>query len=82
MSELNVSQIKEDKEALSEECKSLEFQLTTERKKVERLVWALSDVTELYCKLINSGDAGFWNPEDDEAIKKAIELLSEIKGEK
>lgn len=41
------------------------------------LVEALKAVTALWCDLVNSGDAGNWNPEEDEPIMLARKALKE-----
>ena len=48
----------------------------------KRLREALLNMTERYCDLINSGDAGNWNPEDDQPVISARLALSEMDGEK
>ena len=41
----------------------------------QELAKALQGMLELYCDLINCGDAGNWNPEEDNAVIKARESL-------
>lgn len=39
---------------------------------------ALRNITERYCDLVNSGDAGHWNPEKEKeviAARKAMETI-------
>lgn len=43
------------------------------------LVEALEGVTELWCDLVNSGDAGNWNPETDEPIIASRKVLEKVK---
>jgi hypothetical protein len=38
---------------------------------IARLRAALIEVVDLYCSLVNSGDAGFWDPEKVDEIKHA-----------
>ena len=38
---------------------------------IERLREALVAMTKHYVRLVNSGDAGFWNPEDEDVVKQA-----------
>lgn len=40
------------------------------------LVAALKGVTDLYTSLVHSGDAGFWDPEEEEPIVAAREALA------
>ena len=42
---------------------------------------ALEEITNYYCRLVNSGDCGFWNPEDDEEVKAARAALRAADGE-
>lgn len=46
------------------------------------LLEALKDVTELYVSLVNSGDAGFWNPEEQKEIQAARAAIAKATGEK
>jgi hypothetical protein len=46
-------------------------ELTTQQK-------ALKDMTEHYVALINSGDTGNWNPEDEDVVKKARAAMGKI----
>jgi len=41
----------------------------------DRMRAALSAVTKLYCDIANSGDAGFWNPEQVPEIMEARAAL-------
>lgn len=36
-----------------------------------QLLEALQEITEMYCAMINSGDCGNWNPEEDKEVTKA-----------
>lgn len=41
---------------------------------------ALEQFMEEYVELVNSGDAGFWNPEDEDKVKVARAAISKAKG--
>jgi hypothetical protein len=41
---------------------------------------ALEQFVEEYVELVNSGDAGFWNPEDEDKVKFARAAISKAKG--
>ena len=43
----------------------------------EKMREALEFFLDTWLRLVESGDAGFWNPEDDECVKKARAALSE-----
>jgi hypothetical protein len=43
------------------------------------LVAALQDMTDHYVRLIDSGDAGSWNPRDEPVVQRALAALSAIK---
>lgn len=48
-----------------------------------RLRFALIAVTEEYCQLANSGDAGFWNPEEVPSVilaRAALNITSQKGG--
>ena len=40
------------------------------------LVAALREITERYVDLVNSGDCGFWEPEDEKPVKAARVALA------
>ena len=40
---------------------------------------ALEDLLEHYVALVKSGDAGFWNPEHEEVVMNAREVLQRRK---
>lgn len=40
------------------------------------LVAALREITERYVDLVNSGDCGFWEPEDEKPVKAARAALA------
>ena len=42
----------------------------------DALVAALKEITEHYCALVNSGDAGSWDPEGDDEVKHARSALA------
>ena len=42
---------------------------------------ALSKLAELYAELVNSGDCGSWDPEEDEPMKAARAALAKARGE-
>ena len=42
---------------------------------IKELLKALEDVTELYCNLVRSGDAGTWDADTEPEISNAKELL-------
>ena len=46
--------------------------------KATRLEAALIGMTERYCDLVNSGDAGFWNPEEEPEVIAARAALVTI----
>lgn len=46
------------------------------------LVEALRAMTDHYAELINSGDAGFWNPEDEQPVIKARALIAKHTADK
>jgi hypothetical protein len=48
----------------------------------KRLREALTGITNYYCDLINSGDFGNWNPEEDEPVISARLALSELEPNK
>ena len=77
---LNLTQLRRIERAISSAFgDELSSRLAEENK---RLREALLSMTELYCDLINSGDAGNWNPEDDQPVISARLALSELDGEK
>lgn len=43
---------------------------------IERLRTALTGLLDRYCDLVNSGDCGFWNPEDEKSVKAARRALA------
>lgn len=47
---------------------------------IESLVETLEDILEKYVSLVNSGDAGFWNPEEVPEVIKARSVLNRTKG--
>lgn len=47
----------------------------------DALVSALEEMTDTYCDLANSGDAGFWDPEKTDGVKHARAALALAKGE-
>jgi len=44
--------------------------------KVEALEVALENLLEHYTELVNCGDCGHWNPETEDIVIKAREVLS------
>lgn len=62
-------------DADSRELRSLCAQRDHHRKDAERLRAALAGVTDLYCRLINSGDAGNWDPEKEPEVIAARAAL-------
>lgn len=46
---------------------------------IEELVGALEMMTEHYARLANSGDAGFWDPEDETEVRKARTIIAKAK---
>jgi len=42
----------------------------------DALVAALKEITEHYCALVNSGDAGSWDPEGEDEVKHARSALA------
>jgi hypothetical protein len=45
------------------------------------LVSALIGMVEMYADLVNSGDAGFWDPEKVDEVKQARAALAVARGE-
>ena len=45
----------------------------------KELADALESMTERYTDLVNSGDAGFWNPETDKPVIQARAVLAKFK---
>jgi outer membrane protein TolC len=43
---------------------------------VERLREALAALLDRYTRLVNSGDAGFWDPEEEDEVKLARQALN------
>lgn len=43
------------------------------------LLSALQDINDHYCELINSGDAGSWNPNDEDVIQLSRKLIQKHK---
>lgn len=43
----------------------------------KKLAETLKGMLELWCNLVNSGDAGNWNPEEDEPVIKARKALKD-----
>lgn len=87
MSDYIVRCLKEDNKALADECKLLDQQLTTERKKVGRLVEALegmnSSSKKVIDQLIKTGCDDAWSIcKLNDMLSEIDEALSEIKGEK
>ena len=52
---------------------------TTSLAAQDGLVEALQDMTDHYVRLIDSGDAGSWNPRDEPVVQRALAALSAIK---
>ena len=48
----------------------------------EALLASLELMTEHYTSLINSGDAGHWNPEDESEVIQARKAIAFAKGQK
>lgn len=44
------------------------------------LLEALESLIIKYVRLVNSGDAGFWNPEDDKEVIAAIAAIAKAEG--
>jgi hypothetical protein len=42
----------------------------------ERLREALAALLDRYTRLVNSGDAGFWDPEEEDEVKLARQALN------
>lgn len=47
----------------------------------QQLLEALEEITEMYCRMINSGDCGNWNPETDKEVIKSRAAIAAAKGE-
>ena len=45
----------------------------------DEVIESLEGMTERYCDLINSGDAGNWNPEEEDVVIKARKILQKYK---
>lgn len=45
------------------------------------LLEALNTMTNRYCSLVNSGDAGNWNPEEDPEVQQARAVIAKATGE-
>ena len=43
---------------------------------------ALENITNSYIELVNSGDCGNWNPENDKEVVEAYAALAKARGEK
>jgi hypothetical protein len=54
--------------------------MTNTTKHTPELLYALTVMVEKYCDLVNSGDAGNWNPETDEAVKIARKAIALVEG--
>lgn len=39
---------------------------------------ALSDMTQRYCSLANSGDCGFWEPEKEEQVIQSRTVITKL----
>ena len=55
-------------ESALESLKAMAQKLQEER---DMLLAALKDMTERYASLVNSGDAGNWDPEDEDEVRQA-----------
>lgn len=53
-------------------------QLLSDNEEMEK---ALIVIFERYLSLANSGDAGFWDPEDEDEVKLARTTLQKLRGE-
>lgn len=42
------------------------------------LLAALKGLVALYCALVDSGDCGFWNPEDEPAVQAARAAIAGV----
>ncbi len=42
---------------------------------------SLKTFVEMYVRMVNSGDCGFWNPEDDDEVLIARRVLAKIEGQ-
>lgn len=60
---------------------ALRYQLDEAERKLAVAREALSAMWLHYKKLVDSGDAGNWTPEDEPVCKQAIEALAQIGGE-
>jgi hypothetical protein len=68
---LLLSSLKQITDSHNDLNRTLSEQISTQQK-------ALEDMTEHYVALINSGDAGNWNPEDEDVVKKARAAMGKI----
>lgn len=57
----------------------LKSKLSESEKLLDQAKKALGDITTHYCKMVDSGDCGHWNPENDIPVIQAKESLKAIK---
>jgi hypothetical protein len=57
-------------------CRRLERQLSVANERIKRLDEALNGTVKWIVDLANSGDAGFWNPEEQSVIIAARAALN------
>jgi hypothetical protein len=50
-----------------------------ERERAKDMADCLSDMTEHYVALVNSGDAGFWNAEEEIEVQAARQMIVAIR---
>ena len=56
-------------------CRRLERKLTTANERIKRLEEALEGTVKCFVDLADSGDAGFWNPDEQSVIIAARAAL-------
>lgn len=60
--------------------RDLEEENTDLKRQRDELLEALENVLRRYTDLINSGDAGNWDPEEEDEVKAARAAIANVKG--
>lgn len=60
--------------------KRLEQERDEAREQAAELLEALEAMADYYVQLVNTGDAGQWNPEEDDVVIKSRAAIAKAKG--
>lgn len=73
------AQLKDNQKKLQIELGEQDFKIMSLKADKAELLIALSDLTNHYCELVNSGDAGNWDPHEEAVIKRCADLTQKHK---